>query len=63
MGWIGCVRCKKFQCDFMARTCALIAPVEPIMHQLSCSNRTLPNAPKHYDTPDLSAGLYRLDSI
>ena len=24
MGWIGCVRCKKFRCDFMAQTCALM---------------------------------------
>jgi hypothetical protein len=29
MGWIGCVRCENFWCDFMARTSALIAPVNP----------------------------------
>ena len=50
MGWIGCVRCEIFRCDFMARTCALIAPVQPILHRVSCSNETLPNAPKHYET-------------
>ena len=27
MGWIGCVRCKKFQRDFGARTFALVRPV------------------------------------
>ena len=50
MGWIGCVHCEKFQCDFMARTCALIAPVQPILQRVLCSNETLPNASKHYET-------------
>src|SRR6185312_14407515 len=47
MGWIGCIRCQKFQCDLMAQTCPLIAPVQPILHRVPCSNETLPNAPKH----------------
>ena len=50
MGWIGSVHCKKFRCDFMAQTCALITPVHPILHRVSCINETLPNAPKHYET-------------
>ena len=50
MVWIGCVRCEKFQCDFVARTFALIAPVQPVLHQASCSNKTIQNAPKHYET-------------
>ena len=50
MGWIGCVRCEKFWCDVMARTSALIAPVQHVLHRVSCSNQTLPNAPKHYET-------------
>ena len=50
MGWIDSVHCKKFRCDFMARTSALIAPVQPFLHRVSCSNKTLPNAPKHYKT-------------
>ena len=50
MGWIGCVRCKKSQCDFMARTFALIALVHPILPRVSCSYDTIPNAPKHYET-------------
>ena len=49
MGRIGYVCCKKLQCDFMTQTCALIAPVEPILHRVPCSNETLPNAPKHYE--------------
>ena len=50
MGWIGFVHCEKFWCDFMARTCALLAPVQPVLHLVSCSNKSLPNAPKHYET-------------
>src|SRR6185436_5108508 len=49
MGWIGSVLCEKCQNDFMAQTCALIAPVQPVLHRVSCSNETLPNAPKHYE--------------
>ena len=49
MGWIGCVRCEKFWCDIMARTSALIAPVQHVLHRVSCSNETLPNAPKYYE--------------
>ena len=49
MGWIGCVHCEKFQCDLMAQTCPLIAPVQPILHRVPCSNKTLPNAPKHHE--------------
>src|SRR6185312_5298366 len=50
MGWIGCVRCEKIQNNFMAQTCAFIAPVQPVLNQVSCSNETLPNAPKNYET-------------
>ena len=50
MGWIGCVHCEKFWCDFMARTSALIVPVQHVLHRVSCSNETLPNAPKYYET-------------
>ena len=49
MGWIECVLCEKFRWDFMAQTCALIAPVQPVLHRVSCSNETLTNAPKHYE--------------
>ena len=49
MGWMGFVRCEKFRCDIVARTFALIAPVQLVLHRVSCSNETLPNAPKHYE--------------
>ena len=47
---IDCVRCKKLQRDFVARTFALIEPVQFVQHQVSCSNETIPNARKHYET-------------
>ena len=50
MGWIGCIRCEKFWCDFVAGTVPLIAPVQPVLHRVSCCNETLPNATKHYET-------------
>ena len=41
MGWITSVRCQKFRCEFVAQTFALIAPVQPISHRVSCSNETI----------------------
>ena len=32
----------------MARTFVLIAPAHPVLHRVSCSYETIPNAPKHY---------------
>src|SRR6185436_5516596 len=67
MGWIECVLCKKFRCDFMAQTCALIAPVQPVLHRVSCSNETFKNAPKHYKTHQFmslaSNGVDRVRSL
>jgi hypothetical protein len=48
--WIGCIRCEKLRHDFLAQTTALIAPVQPVLHQVLWSNETIPNAPKHYKT-------------
>ena len=50
MGWIRCVRCENIRRNFMAQTFAIIAPVQPICHQVWCGNEVLPNAPKHYET-------------
>ena len=50
IGCIGCIRCENFHCDFMPRTCALILPLQPTLHRVSCSNETIQNAPKHYKT-------------
>jgi len=41
MGWIECVLCEKFRCDFMAQTCALIAPVQPVLHRVDKCIQTL----------------------
>ena len=50
MGYIGCIHCEKSRRDFVARTFALIAPVHRILHRVSCTYETIPNAPKHYGT-------------
>ena len=48
----------------MARTFALITPVQPILHQVSCSNETVPNAPKPYEThKDMSLVSDFMDSV
>ena len=51
MGWIRCICWEKLQRDFVARTFALIAPVPYVLHQVSCSYETIPNAPKYYKCP------------
>ena len=62
MEWVGCIRCEKFQNDFMAQTCTLIAPVQPVLQRVSCSNETLPNATKHYEThQNMSLGSNGVD--
>ena len=38
---------RKLQRDFVARTYVLIAPVQYVLHQVSCSYETIPNAPKY----------------
>ena len=64
MGWIECFLYEKFRCDFMAQTCALIAPVQPVLHRVSCSNKTLTNAPKHYETHKyMSLGSNGVDRV
>ena len=49
-GGLGAFVVKNIRRDFVARTFALIAPVQPILHRVSCSNELVPNAPKHYET-------------
>ena len=46
MGWIGCVRFEKFQCNFVAQTFALIRPV---LYRVSEGNQTVPNTHKWYE--------------
>ena len=67
MGRIACVHCQKFRCEFVARTFALIAPVQPISLRVSCSNETIQNAPKHNKTHQFmslaSNGVDRVHSL
>ena len=64
IGWIGSVHWEKFRCNFMARTCALIAPVQPVLHRVSCSNETMLNAPKYYEThQNMSLGSNGVDRV
>ena len=37
---------RKLQRDFVARTYVLIAPVQCVLQQVSCSDETIRNAPK-----------------
>ena len=55
---------EKSRRDFSARTFALIAPVHPVLHRVSCSYETIPNAPKHYTThQNTSLGSNRVDCV
>jgi hypothetical protein len=48
----------------VARTFALIAPVQPSLHQVSCSNKTISNAPKHHETrQNMSLGSNGVDQV
>ena len=66
-GGIECIRCEKFRCDIVAKTFALISPVQPVLHQASCINETIQNAPKHYETQQYmslgSNGVGRVHSM
>ena len=64
MGWIEWFYCEKFQCNFVAQTFAVIAPVQLIFHIVSCSKEMIPNAPKHYETDqDMSLGSNGVDRV
>ena len=64
MGWIGCIHYEKSRRDFVARTFALIAPVHPVLHQVSCNYEMIPNAPKHYETQKkMSLGSNGVDQV
>ena len=47
--WV-CSLQKKSQCDFVPRTFALIAPVQYVLQQVSCSYGMIRKAPTHYET-------------
>ena len=48
----------------MAQTCALIAPVQPILYRVSRGNESLTNAPKHYEMrQNMSLWSNRVDRV
>ena len=54
----------KLRHNFVARTFALIAPIRPVLHRVSSSTETVPNAPKHYDThQNMSLGSNGIDRV
>ena len=58
----GSVRCEKIRRDFVARTFALLAPVHPVLHRVSNSYETIPNASKYYETDrNISLGSNGVD--
>ena len=64
MGWIGCICSKKFRCDFMSRTFALIAPLQSVLHCVYCLNETFPNPPERYETlKNMTLGSYGVDRV
>jgi hypothetical protein len=64
MVWTGCIVYENFWRDFMARTFKLIAPVQPKLHRVLCSNETIPNAPKHCEThKNMSLGSNGVDWV
>ena len=64
MGWIRCVCREKLQRDFVAQTFALIAPVQYVLQQVSCTYGTIPNAPKYYKTDrNISLGSNGVDRV
>jgi len=63
-GGSGALVAKKLQRDFMARTFALIEPVQYVLQQVSCSYGTIPNAPKYYKTDrNISLGSNGVDWV
>ena len=48
----------------MAQTFALIAPVHPVLHRVSCSYEMIQNAPKHYEMhQNMSLGSNGVDRV
>ena len=55
---------KKLQHDFMGRSFVLIAPVQFVLHQVSCCYETIPNELKHYETyQNMSVGSKGVDRV
>ena len=61
-GGLGAFVVKNPYVTFVARTFALIAPVHPVLHRVSCSYKTILNASQHYAThQNISLGSNGVD--
>ena len=48
----------------VAHTFALIVPVRPVLHRVSCSKKMIPNAPKDYEMhQNMSLGSNAVDRV
>ena len=64
MGWIGCARCEKIMTRHRGMNFALIAPVQPVLNRVYCRNKSIPNAPEHYETlQNMSFGSYGFNRV
>ena len=60
--WVHSLR--KISTWLCGTTFALIAPVHPVLHQVSCSYEMIPNAPKYYEThQNISLGSNGVDWV
>ena len=66
-GGQGAFVAKMFDMTSWHKIFSLIAPVQPKLHRVSQSNKTIPNAPKHYEINQkkslLSNGLDQVRSL
>ena len=63
-GGLGVFVAKNSDATLCHKLCALIALVQPVLHQVSCSNETLTNTPKHYEThKNMSLGSNGVDRV
>ena len=64
MGFTKFFGCEKLQRDIVAQTFVLIALVQYVFQQVSCSYETIPNAPKYYKTHrHISLGSNGVDQV
>jgi len=55
---------RKLRHKLVARTFTLIAPVQPVLYQVSFIYETIPNAPKHYEMhQNISLGSNGVDRV
>ena len=61
--WV-CSLCKNPDVTSCHELFALIAPLHPVLHRVSCSYEKIPNAPEHYETyQNMSLGSNGVDQV